>query len=89
MGVNGVSHHIVSDDLEGTHAILQWLGTMPPVVGAPPPSLGSLDPIDRPISYAPQPGQHACCKLLTVHLRQGYMHAYTACDHLICSGLAP
>ena len=56
MGVNGVSHHIVADDLEGCHAILQWLGTMPPVVGAPPPSLGSLDPIDRPIGYCPQPG---------------------------------
>ena len=53
MGVNGVSHHVVTDDLEGASAVLQWLSTMPPIIGAPPPQLPSSDPIERSITYAP------------------------------------
>ena len=53
MGVNGVSHHVVTDDLEGASAVLQWLSTMPPIIGAPPAHLPSSDPIERSITYAP------------------------------------
>ena len=56
MSVNGVSHHVVADDLEGASAVLHWLGTMPPLVGLPPAHLPTADPLDRPIAYAPQPG---------------------------------
>ena len=62
MGVNGVSHHVVMDDLEGVTAVLQWLSTMPPVVGAPPAPLPSADPIDRPIAYTPAAGQQTRCR---------------------------
>lgn len=55
MGVNGVSHNVVADDLEGATAVLHWLSTMPPVVGAQPALLPSSDPIDRSISYIPAP----------------------------------
>lgn len=53
MGVNGVSHNVVTDDLEGAAAVLQWLSTMPPMVGMQPALLPSSDPVDRSISYAP------------------------------------
>ena len=51
--MNGVSHHVVTDDLEGATAVLHWLSTMPPVVGIAPAILPSSDPVDRSISYAP------------------------------------
>ena len=57
MGVNGVSHHVVADDLEGALAVLEWLSTMPPTLGSSPPTLVSSDPIHRPISYAPSASQ--------------------------------
>ena len=57
MGVNGVSHHVVADDLEGVTAVLQWLSTMPTTIGSLPPSLASSDPVQRGIDYAPQAGQ--------------------------------
>ena len=66
MGVNGVSHHVVTDDLEGASAVLQWLSTMPPIIGAPPAHLPSSDPIERSITYAPsgsKPTAHTCCHL--------------------------
>lgn len=56
MGVNGVSHHVVADDLEGVTAVLHWLSTMPPVVGGVPLTLPSADPTDRPVTYTPGPG---------------------------------
>ena len=36
MGVNGVSHHLVADDLEGVHTVLQLLSYVPHEVGADP-----------------------------------------------------
>ena len=55
MGVNGVSHHIVEDDLAGCTAALHWLAYVPAVLGSLPPTLPSSDPISRAISYAPGP----------------------------------
>lgn len=56
MAVNGVSHHIVEDDLAGCAAMLQWLAFVPAVLGSQPPMLASSDLVERPISYTPQPG---------------------------------
>ena len=60
MGVNGVSHHIVEDDLAGCTAALQWLAYVPAVLGSLPPMLPSSDPISRCISYAPGPSESLC-----------------------------
>ncbi|KAK9790754.1 hypothetical protein WJX73_002279 [Symbiochloris irregularis] len=57
MGVNGVSHQTVTDDLDGATAVLKWLGTMPPVVGVPPSPLPSSDPVERAIGYCPGPNE--------------------------------
>ena len=56
MGVNGVSHHVVEDDLEGCAAVLQWLSYISPVLGGPAAALPTTDPIDRSIGYLPGPG---------------------------------
>eukprot|EP00803_Ostreobium_quekettii_P003946 evm.model.scf_1945.1 EVM.evm.TU.scf_1945.1 scf_1945:1899-19188(+) len=53
MGVNGVSHHIVDDDLEGAKVVLRWLSYAPPVLGGSPLPLPSADPVNRMIGYAP------------------------------------
>ncbi|GMH43409.1 hypothetical protein BSKO_11331 [Bryopsis sp. KO-2023] len=53
MGVNGVSHHTVDDDLEGVRCILRWLSYAPPVLGAAPLPLPTSDPIMRSIAYSP------------------------------------
>lgn len=53
MGVNGISHHTVDDDLEGIRCILRWLSYTPPVLGATPLPLPTSDPIDRTIAYCP------------------------------------
>lgn len=55
--MNGVSHHVVSDDLEGAYTVLQWLSTMPATLGSLPPILASSDPTNRPIEYYPSSGQ--------------------------------
>lgn len=34
MGVNGVSHHVVGDDLEGVRTLLRLLAFCPPELGA-------------------------------------------------------
>lgn len=57
MGVNGVSHHVVEDDLEGCAAVLQWLSYISPVLGGPAAALPTTDPIDRSIGYLPGPGE--------------------------------
>lgn len=57
MGVNGVSHHVVEDDLEGCAAVLQWLSYISPVLGGPAAALPTTDPIDRSIGYLPGPGK--------------------------------
>ncbi|GIM14329.1 hypothetical protein Vretimale_17214, partial [Volvox reticuliferus] len=57
MGVNGVSHHVVADDLEGVRTVLQLLSYAPTHLGAPPPELASSDPINRLIGYCPRPGE--------------------------------
>ena len=56
MGVNGVSHHIVPDDLAGVAAVLRWLAFTPLLVGEAPPLLPTADPVERSIAYVPQPG---------------------------------
>lgn len=56
MGVNGVSHHVVEDDLEGCAAVLQWLSYISPVLGGPAAALPTTDPIERNIGYLPGPG---------------------------------
>jgi len=57
MGANGVSHHVVADDLEGVAAVLTWLSYVPPVLGGAPPLLPGSDPADRAIAYTPGPSE--------------------------------
>eukprot|EP00798_Chlamydomonas_sp_ICE-L_P004930 gene4931-34701_t len=52
MGVNGVSHHLASDDLDGIKTILRLL-SFAPQAHAAPPSLSSGDPVARLVEYAP------------------------------------
>ena len=53
MGVNGVSHYVVDDDLEGIKTILRWLSYAPPQLGAEPPQLPTSDPVERSVAYLP------------------------------------
>ena len=83
MGVNGVSHHVVTDDLEGATAVLHWISMMPPTIGAPPAILPSSDPIERSITYVPaasapvlllgtcQISQKYLCMFIALKWRQG------------------
>lgn len=64
MGTNGVSHHIVADDLEGCSTVLKLLSFCPPLLTAPGsveapahPLLPSSDPVSRAVDYAPGPGE--------------------------------
>ncbi|PAA64942.1 hypothetical protein BOX15_Mlig015514g1 [Macrostomum lignano] len=57
MGTNGVSHQVVSSDLDGVRTLLKWLSYIPatkdsplPVYLASPP-----DPIERPVGFDPSP----------------------------------
>ena len=59
MGVNGVSHQVVPDDLAGVAAVLRWLSYVPPSTSAIAPLLPSRDPEARLIQYAPAAGE--CC----------------------------
>ena len=63
MGVNGVSHHIVQDDLAGVAAVLRWLSYTPVLIGDAPPLLPSSDPVDRLIAYRPQEGKYLQTRL--------------------------
>ena len=53
MGVNGVSHHVVSDDLHGVKTILKWLSYTPCLLGGWPSRCPTADPVDRWIEYTP------------------------------------
>lgn len=53
MGVNGVSHHLVADDLEGARKVLAMLAFAPPEIGSGPANLGTSDPISRQVTYLP------------------------------------
>ena len=58
MGQNGVSHHVVRDDLDGARTVLQLLAFAPlDMAGAPAPSLATSDPVDRSVGYAPAAGE--------------------------------
>lgn len=58
MGVNGVSHHVVQDDLEGAVTILRWLSYAAPELGISRPlPMPTSDCISRRIGYAVAPGQ--------------------------------
>ena len=57
MAANGVSHHIVEDDLAGVMAMLKWLAFVPPTLPGTLPILRSTDPIGRKIEYAPLKGK--------------------------------
>jgi acetyl-CoA carboxylase/biotin carboxylase 1 len=54
MGVNGVTHLIVGDDLEGVVSILKWLSYVPPHVGGPLPTMEPVDPPQRAVEYNPE-----------------------------------
>ena len=71
MGVNGVSHHVVADDLEGAAAVLQWLSTMPPTLGVPPALLPTSDPVDRSIGYTVSSGESTYSYKLSTPLYPG------------------
>jgi acetyl-CoA carboxylase/biotin carboxylase 1 len=54
MGVNGISHHLVDDDLEGAVAILRWLSYAAPELAASgrrPLPMPTADPPTRGIGY--------------------------------------
>lgn len=70
MGVNGVSHHIVEDDLAGCMAALQWLAYVPAVLGSLPPTLPTTDPISRAIGYCPGPSESHYPGSLTIGQHQ-------------------
>jgi acetyl-CoA carboxylase / biotin carboxylase 1 len=53
MGFNGVSHHVVDDDLTGVAAVLRWLSYTAARTGEAPPRLLSADPESRRVAYAP------------------------------------
>ena len=59
MGQNGVSHHVVRDDLDGVRTVLQLLAFAPAdtASGAPAPALASSDPVERAVGYAPAAGE--------------------------------
>lgn len=57
MGTNGVSHQVVSDDLEGAAAVLKWLAFVPSHVGGLPPSVLTSDPVSRSVAYSPAVGE--------------------------------
>lgn len=54
MATNGVVHLTVSDDLEGTSAILKWLSYVPPHVGGVLRITSPLDHPKRPVEYFPE-----------------------------------
>ena len=56
MGSNGVSHHIVEDDLAGVACALRWLAYTPARTGEPTPALPSADPASRRLDYLPAEG---------------------------------
>lgn len=56
MAANGVSHHIVEDDLAGVEAMLKWLAFVPATLPGTSPVLRSTDPIGREIEYTPAKG---------------------------------
>lgn len=56
MGQNGVSHHIVEDDLAGVMCVLRWLSYTAARVGESPPRLPTSDPDTRPITYLVEEG---------------------------------
>jgi acetyl-CoA carboxylase/biotin carboxylase 1 len=56
MGQNGVSHHIVEDDLAGVLCVLRWLSYTAARVGESPPRLPTSDPDTRPVSYLVEEG---------------------------------
>nr|XP_027202842.1 acetyl-CoA carboxylase-like [Dermatophagoides pteronyssinus] len=54
MANNGVTHQVVSNDLEGCIAILKWLSFVPEHINGPLPILiHPGDPINRPVRYTP------------------------------------
>jgi len=57
MGNNGVSHHIVRDDLEGVYRVLEWISYIPSRTGEQVPRLLTADPITRKVAYMPADGE--------------------------------
>ena len=53
MGNNGVSHHIVRDDLEGVIRVLEWISYIPCRTGEQVPRLMTADNISRKVAYMP------------------------------------
>jgi acetyl-CoA carboxylase/biotin carboxylase 1 len=56
MGANGVSHHVVEDDLAGVACALRWLAYTPARIGEPPVALPGADPPSRAVEYCPGEG---------------------------------
>ena len=56
MGTNGVSHHLVHDDLEGVSKILEWISYIPSRTGDAVPKVSTSDSITRPVAYKPAEG---------------------------------
>ena len=56
MGANGVSHHVVEDDLAGVLCVLRWLSYTATHTGEAPPPLPTADPDTRPVAYQPPEG---------------------------------
>jgi len=57
MGTNGVSHHIVHDDLEGVTRVLEWISYIPSRTGEQVPRILTSDNVSRKVAYKPADGE--------------------------------
>ena len=57
MGTNGVSHHVVHDDLEGVTRVLEWISYIPARTGEQVPRILTSDDVSRKVAYKPADGE--------------------------------
>ena len=91
MGVNGVSHHIVEDDLAGVETMLKWLSFVPATLPGAPSTLRSSDPITRPIEYTPDKGRSIGVPIIPSTCAEVLGHFWLGCVRssvLLLCGLA-
>ncbi|PRW58200.1 acetyl- carboxylase 1-like isoform A [Chlorella sorokiniana] len=87
MGANGVSHHIVEDDLAGAACVLRWLAYTPARVGEPAAALPTADPVVRHIDYRPGEGEKLDPRAAIAGLEQPSPPGHSPSDTAWQSGL--
>ncbi|KAL4426359.1 hypothetical protein ABPG77_004653 [Micractinium sp. CCAP 211/92] len=87
MGANGVSHHLVEDDLAGAACVLRWLAYTPARTGEPPLSLPSADPASRGIEYTPAEGEKLDPRAAIAGVELPCASGHSPSDHSWRSGL--